>query len=178
MPNTSAGKGWISRGSSGAIAGLIATAPMTGFMLAMHQLLPKWQKTALPPEKLTNKVSKKLLKKRLGTPERQELTLRTHFLYGASAGTFYGLTFSRLPLPAFLNGAVFGLILWAAGYQGWIPAMQMLPPATKQPLKRNFLMIGAHLVYGVVLAQLFEAFKTRKIAFFMPNFALLVTARH
>lgn len=153
--------GLVSRSGSGAMAGLIATAPMTGFMLLMHQLLPNWQKTALPPEKLTNKVSKRLLKKRLGTPERQGVTLGTHFGYGAASGTVYGLTFSRLPLPAFLKGAIFGVLLWAAGYLGWIPAMDLLPSATKAPPQRSLLMIGAHLVFGITLAQLFAAFNTK-----------------
>jgi hypothetical protein len=32
----------------GSVAGLIATIPMTLFMLLMQQVLPKWQKYALP----------------------------------------------------------------------------------------------------------------------------------
>lgn len=152
----------ISKIVKGAEAGLVATVPMTGFMLAMHQLLPRWQKYALPPEQITAKVAKRTgLKKNLGKQERLGITLGTHFLYGASAGAAYGITFSWLPLPALLKGPLYGLILWAAGYLGWVPAMDLLLSAAKQPTQRTGLMIVAHLVYGSVVGLLVEAWNPK-----------------
>ena len=44
---------------TGALAGVIATVPMTLFMLLMHRLLPKWQQYALPPERITTRLAKR-----------------------------------------------------------------------------------------------------------------------
>ena len=41
----------------GAIAGFLGTIPMTIFMLAMHRFLPKWQRYALPPQKITEELA-------------------------------------------------------------------------------------------------------------------------
>ena len=43
----------------GSVAGIIATIPMTLFMLLMQQLLPKWQQYALPPERITTALAKR-----------------------------------------------------------------------------------------------------------------------
>jgi HPt (histidine-containing phosphotransfer) domain-containing protein len=37
---------------------------------------------------------------------------------------------------------------------GWLPALGILKPATKQPLPRTSLMIGAHLIWGAVTGLL------------------------
>lgn len=49
------------------------------------------------------------------------------------------------------TGAAFGLAVWAAGYEGWVPAMGVLPPAHRDKRSRALTMLAAHLVYGAVL---------------------------
>ena len=74
----------------GSVAGLIATIPMTLFMLLMQQLLPKWQKYALPPERITTELAKRAkVGKHMNKPQRVGATLIMHFGYGSNMGIFY-----------------------------------------------------------------------------------------
>jgi uncharacterized membrane protein YagU involved in acid resistance len=43
--------------------------------------------------------------------------------------------------------------LWVGSYLGWLPAMDILPPATQQPWRRNLVMIIAHMIWGVTLGE-------------------------
>ena len=36
---------------------------------------------------------------------------------------------------------------------GWIPALNLLEPATEHPARRNALMIAVHLVWGTATAE-------------------------
>ena len=135
--------------SSGALAGLIATIPMTLFMLLMHRLLPRWQKYALPPERITHELSERAgTDKFLDKPRLLGATLVSHFGYGAFMGTLYGMLRKRVKLPAAVKGSIFGVIIWAGSYLGWLPAMDMAAAGTEEPLRRNALMIGAHVIWG------------------------------
>lgn len=137
--------------STGAIAGLIATMPMTLFMLLMHRLLPRWQKYALPPERITHELSERTgTDKYLNKPRLLVATLASHFGYGAFMGTLYGTLSKRikLPLPAAVKGSIFGVIIWTGSYLGWLPAMDMKAAATKEPPQRDALMVAAHVVWG------------------------------
>jgi len=50
------------------------------------------------------------------------------------------------------TGAGYGVAVWALSYLGWIPALNVLKPATQHPPRRDLLMIAAHLVWGTALA--------------------------
>jgi putative membrane protein len=136
----------------GSVAGFIATIPMTLFMLLMQQLLPKWQKYALPPERLTTELAKRAkVGKHMNKSQRVGATLIMHFGYGSNMGMLYAPLSRRVPLPPALKGAIFGLLVWAGSYLGIAPTLELSEAAPKQPLQRNMLMIGAHLVWGTAL---------------------------
>jgi hypothetical protein len=59
-------------------------------------------------------------------------------------------------LAAGLGGTVVMTLAMEASYQGRVPAMGLLPPASRWPRERNALMIAAHLVWGSTLAALAE----------------------
>ncbi len=138
--------------SAGAIAGLIATLPMTLFMLLMQQLLPHHQKYALPPERITGQLAHRAGQKHMSKPQLLATTLVSHFGYGSFMGTLYGTLSKkvRLPLPAAVNGIIFGLIVWAGSYLGLLPSMEMKSSAPQEPLQRNLMMIGAHIIWGAI----------------------------
>ena len=46
-----------------------------------------------------------------------------------------------------------GLAIWAPAYQGWVPALDILPPATEDRPERAATMIAVHVVYGAVLGE-------------------------
>jgi uncharacterized membrane protein YagU involved in acid resistance len=76
------------------------------------------------------------------------MTLLAHFGLGGLTGAFFAL------LPAIRGGGMaYGLSVWALSYLGWIPAARILTPARRHPLKRNLLMVVAHIVWGMTLSS-------------------------
>jgi putative membrane protein len=135
----------------GGLAGLIATAPMSAVMLGIHRLLPPHERYALPPEQITHELLTSARNSFFSDDqERKRLTIPLHFAFGAAAGAVYGVLSALMPLrrrPS-LTGVVFGWLVWLSAYLGFLPAMDILPPATEHPARRNILMIVAHTVWG------------------------------
>jgi uncharacterized membrane protein YagU involved in acid resistance len=52
-----------------------------------------------------------------------------------------------------MSGATAGVGIWLGSYMGWIPGVGILKPATDHPPRRNLLMLGAHIVWGVATAR-------------------------
>ncbi len=155
MSYTGAGAepGLLSRMTNSALAGLIATMPMTAVMLLMYRFLPRSEKYPLPPRQITMKMAQEMgAKDELDRPqERTAATLVGHFSYGVGAGAVYPLAAGWLPLPGWLRGILYGLVVWLVSYMGWVPAANLLPKPSDTPQRRNALMIAAHMVYGATL---------------------------
>ena len=136
----------------GAIAGTLATVPMTAIMMALYRSLPAPGRAPLPPVQITAEVARR-------TGMRDELqgrrlvggALAAHFGYGAATGAVFPLLF-RSRRHSLALGAAYGVGIWALSYLGWIPAARILEPATRHPPQRNFLMVAAHVVWGAALA--------------------------
>ncbi len=128
----------------GAIAGAVATLPMTATMRAIHRRLPKQERYPAPPRELIDSAAGDL-----PDAAARDLTLAAHYAYGAATGA---LIAAVVPRPSRAAGAAAGVAVWAASYLGWIPAAGLLKPATEHPARRNFMMIAAHLVWGTALA--------------------------
>lgn len=134
---------------NGAVAGFIATAPMSAAMLVMHKFLPPHEQYPLPPREITEKVAEKVgVEEQMIESEETVVTIVSHFAYGAAAGALYATVAGKIPAPPALGGAVFGLGVWAGSYLGGLPALGILRPATEHPARRNALMIAAHLIWG------------------------------
>jgi uncharacterized membrane protein YagU involved in acid resistance len=141
--------------TDGIIAGFAATLPMTIVMIAGHTMLPWTEKYPLPPRQIVENLTKRTgTRKHLNDSERQALTWMSHFGFGATTGVLYSALANRFPFPPLFGGLVYGMLVWGASYMGWLPAAQILPPASKHPANRNIIMIVAHLVWGTTLAFL------------------------
>jgi uncharacterized membrane protein YagU involved in acid resistance len=132
----------------GAVAGFVGTMAMTAAMRRLHRRLPEKERYPLTPRELVDSGSEQL-----GVPLANEtakdVTTITHFVYGAAMGAVVA---ALNPDPGKRGGALAGTAVWLASYMGWIPAVGMLEPATRHPARRNALMIGAHLVWGMSTA--------------------------
>src|SRR5579883_3515501 len=65
---------------NGSIAGIIATVPMTAFMLLAGRALPGWQQYDLPPEGLIDELTERMdVKHRLNKSELVGLAGVAHF---------------------------------------------------------------------------------------------------
>lgn len=146
----------------GAGAGLIATIPMTLFMRSAWKHLPVDEQYALPPRQITRNVVRPRRFWRMSAEKQTALTLFLHFLFGAAAGSVYGMVEDKIPLQNSVKGSLAGVVVWAGSYLGWIPALGILPPATEHPWRRNVMMIVAHLIWGSTLGALAGVTSSRK----------------
>jgi hypothetical protein len=139
---------------NGALAGLIATAPMTWAMRAAGRLLPWTVSDRLPPRQITESALRKVGGE-AASPERLDaLATLAHYAYGAAGGAVLGVVVNRSPLPKPLTGALFGLAVWGGSYLGLLPAAGVRKSALNDPKERSLQMIAAHLVWGVTTAAL------------------------
>jgi hypothetical protein len=134
----------------GAIGGVVGTATMSAVMLAGEKtgLLPRQ-----PPEDIA--VAALDAAGMTGRSEAMQnvLAVLAHFGFGAASGAVFGLLHRRLrlPIPAALHGVVFGSLVWAVSYKGWIPTLGILPPPERDQPGRPATMLLAHWVYGATL---------------------------
>ena len=134
----------------GALAGFSATAAMTLAMGAMYRRLPADQRYPLLPREISTKLAERLgMDQRLDEQQQIDLTLIGHFGYGAAAGALYPIVARGMQgSPAVLSGTLYGLLVWAVSYLGWLPAFGILRPATEHPVNRSGIMLVAHAVWG------------------------------
>lgn len=147
----------------GWIAGLIATVPMTLFMKAARRGLPWRQRYVLPPREITDRVVRRAgFRHDLDEPEMRGLTTLAYFGFGANAGGLYGLLSRALNLPAPVKGPAFGLLVWAFSYIGLLPMAGLFPKAPREPIRRQLIMIVAHLIWGAALSASMQTLKERR----------------
>jgi hypothetical protein len=134
----------------GAAHGAAATVAMTASMLLAKRLGLMGR---TPPSKLTARMMR-----RLGvppvTPLHEVATTAGHFGYGAGLGALFAVLQPRLPGPPAVHGALFGAVVWAASYAGWIPAVGLMPPPHRDRPGRQLSMLVSHLIFGGVLGAL------------------------
>jgi uncharacterized membrane protein YagU involved in acid resistance len=124
----------------GAVAGAVATVVMSVHMLGR----PSVDRIGTPPPQ---RIVSQLLP-REPVPARRAWAVALHLGIGASAGVVYALT-RRHRGP--LSGALFGLAVWAVGYEVLVPLIGVLPPAHDDDPGRRAALLQAHLVYGAML---------------------------
>ncbi|MCH4813728.1 hypothetical protein [Vreelandella neptunia] len=121
---------------AGAIGGLLATIPMTLAMEALYRRLQREERYPLLPREITQNLLQKVeADALLDEEQRVELSLVSHFGYGAFAGSLYPSTRQRVAHPL-VYGSGYGVAICAASYFSWIPVLQTLPPPHRQPANR------------------------------------------
>lgn len=135
----------------GAVHGVLATVPMTIAMFGARRL---GLMRELPPKTITNAA---LDAADVDAPERDVNALAgvAHLAYGAGCGALYAAIAprSRASTGSVL-GMMFGTAVWFASYQGWVPAVGIMPPASRDRPGRPATMFVAHLVFGATLGAL------------------------
>ncbi|WP_245657826.1 DUF1440 domain-containing protein [Herbidospora mongoliensis] len=132
--------------SAGAVGGLLATGAMSLVMLAGHRM-------GLLEEQPPKRIIRAVLPGPRHRPKPGEKTLAvlSHFGFGAAAGSAFALA-TRQHRPPASVGAGYGLAIWLAAYQGWVPALGALPPVSRDRPGRQVVMAAGHVVYGTTLA--------------------------
>ncbi len=139
----------------GAGAGVVATAAMSVPMLLAGELGAMGEQ---PPKRIVRTVLGIAGEADTSEAGQDVAAALAHLGFGAGGGAAFALAHRalRLPLPAAVQGAAFGLGVWATSYKGWIPALGALPDADADRPDRQRTMIAAHLVYGAVLGALVD----------------------
>ncbi len=139
--------------TSGAVAGLAGTTVMTGAMFLT-------KKAGMVPGKLEPKEIAENSEEKLGVrdylpePAFEASWVMLHFGYGTLSGVAYALAQKMaldLERPV-LVGPLFGVLLWAFGYCGWLPVLGLYPPPTQVPKRKAAANILTHVVYGTATA--------------------------
>jgi hypothetical protein len=138
----------------GAVAGLLGTTVMTGamFLVKMAGMAPG----ELAPKEIAENLEKKIgVYARLPESAFEVSWTMLHFGYGMASGAAYALAQEKAPdlnRPG-LIGLVFGVLLWAIGYCGWLPVLGLYPLPTRLPKRKvGAELITTHLIYGSVTA--------------------------
>ena len=83
-----------------------------------------------------------------------------HFGFGAACGAVYGALSSVLrPNP--VTGVLTGLAIWKGSYDGWIPALGIMPPPADDETGRQATLVIAHIAYGLALGALMQRLTAR-----------------
>jgi uncharacterized membrane protein YagU involved in acid resistance len=145
--------------AAGAVGGLAGGTAMTVLMtqvarrLLPHDLLPDTP----APQKVVQWAQDEVGAPQTLTGRSKTLTaLATHLAYSAASGAAYGLARPALPplrsVPTPAAGALFGWAVWAASFQGLLPALGVMPRTTQHPPKRWPAPLMGHAVFGAVTA--------------------------
>lgn len=136
----------------GSFGGIVGTLFHTAVMAAGHAYAPRARQEPTPPRQITASAIKHVAPR--AAPSEAEIALGTallHVGYGAVAGAFYPPLLARRHERPVARGTAYGVSVWAASYLGWLPAVGMPPPATRQPPQQNLAMVLAHVAWGAAL---------------------------
>jgi hypothetical protein len=78
--------------------------------------------------------------------------------YGATSGALYGLVRPDGGDPI-MTGAALGVVTWAVGYLGWLPATGLMPPVTEQRGVQVAMPLAEHVLFGVAVALAYTALR-------------------
>ncbi|MGQ0607629.1 MAG: DUF6789 family protein [Chloroflexota bacterium] len=137
---------------AGAIGGLTATLLMSIVMLGARRLGVTDQ---LPPDRMAERAIESATDRTSTRGEERIVASFLHLAFGTVAGAVFGaLTASLRRAPGKVAagmGVIYATGIWVISYQGWVPAMRILPPASRDDRGRVATMLLAHWVYGTVL---------------------------
>jgi uncharacterized membrane protein YagU involved in acid resistance len=134
----------------GALGGAIATLAMSGVTVAARQTGVLGRH---PPERITEALLDAMSLRGRPAWAQDVLAVLLHWGFGMSVGAVFVPLQRRLHLPfgAPVQGMVYGSMVWALSYKGWIPALGILPPPERDRPGRPLTMVVAHWVYGATL---------------------------
>jgi len=135
----------LKNAARGFAVGAVATIPMTieFFVARRARLLDE-----IPPHKAIRSVAPDLKE-----PGRTVASGVAHLLVGGGAGAVYGALVPQR-LHGWATGLLFGIGVWAIGYEGVMPAATDIPPAHRDRQSRAATIFVAHLIYGGALGAI------------------------
>lgn len=140
-------------------AGLVGGAVGTLLMTRTMKLAPRLPERLKPPMPRRDPGEVMVEKgERIVGPLSQEMHTRAaqglQWAYGMTAplglAALSGVLGLRSPGRTLAAGALVGALVWLIGYEGWLPAIGLTPPAHRVPLSKNASGLAAHVAYGAI----------------------------
>jgi hypothetical protein len=151
--------------AAGAAAGIAGTVVLQGLQMASKKLMPD----TMPP--LRGDPAKFMIeqvKRPLPENARQAISGKPSKAAEAALPLAYGMTFGaayaalrRRGGSPLIEGVALGLLTWAAGYLGWLPATGLMPPVWRQSTKRAVAPALPHTLYGIATVAAYDAVNDR-----------------
>ncbi|MGI8690359.1 MAG: DUF6789 family protein [Thermomicrobiales bacterium] len=137
----------------GGLGGAVGTVGMSAFMLAAGKAGLMGEH---PPDTIAGAALDAVGVHTRDEEDQDALATLLHFGFGIGSGVLFGVLHRRLPfrVSAALHGMVFASIIWVTSYQGWVPALGIMPPASEDRPDRPRVMYLAHLIYGALLGTI------------------------
>ena len=151
--------------AAGAAAGLASTVAIQGLMAVSKQVAPE----TLPPIKqdpgefMTEQAEKLLApetRKKVPEVAKKATATTLAFGYGMTAGVLYA-AFRPDVSNIVIEGTALGLGTWAAGYLGWLPALDLMPPVYKQNAKQVAGPVISHIIFGIATVGAYQWLKEK-----------------
>lgn len=140
----------LTRVIAGAVAGTVATFPMSGAMAMASRghLLGE-----PPPRKITRAALERVAPRAVSREVPLDVaTAAAHLGFGAAMGALYAVVLGGRR-PSVVSGVVFGTAVWAVSYAGWVPAAGIMPAPSDDRPGRPSSMLVSHWVFGAALAR-------------------------
>jgi uncharacterized membrane protein YagU involved in acid resistance len=136
----------------GALGGAVGTAAFTGWMKGA-------QRAGLLGELPPRTIARDALQAAVGRPSSKTVdiaTAVTHLGFGVATGAVFGVVARHVHtrIPGALQGAMWGSLVWAASYAGWVPALDILPAPHRDRPDRPWVTFIGHLIFGGLLGAI------------------------
>ena len=144
----------------GAAAGAAGTFVMQALLAANKKLAPG----AMPPirrdpgEFMVDKAEELVpyaAREKIPDAAESAAAKSLHLGYGATCGALYAAARPEGGSPL-TEGAALGLLTWAAGYLGWLPATGLMPPVWKQEPAQALTPPLTHALFGMATVAAYD----------------------
>lgn len=144
----------------GILSGLAGTIVLTLFRRSLSRL-GVVDKTA--PEQVVERLEETGLLDNWSPAARQALTLFAHLGYGMGAGAVFGMLRRE---PGSLEteasvGAALGVLVWGAGWSGWLPILGVHRAPWEQRTPKVLLPVVDHAVFGTAWGLIYRVLTRR-----------------
>jgi hypothetical protein len=155
----------LERSALGAAAGLAGTLALQGIRLPSQKLVPE---TMPPIQKDPGEFMVEQAEEVLPAETHEQIPSVAEMAAAKSLALGYGMTagalYATLRADAgdlVVDGVALGLGTWAAGYLGWMPALGLMPPITRQDAAEVIGPIVQHVLFGIVTVAIYQWLRQR-----------------
>src|SRR4051794_38806290 len=147
---------------TGAAAGLLATVLVKCVQVYSQKKTPHLAPPIKqdPGEYMVKKMESRLPARGVAAIPRAAEKIAAQAL-GFGYGMTFGAAYAACPAEKRIwrEGAVLGVLTWAVGYLGWLPATHLMPPVWKQKPRQVFPSLGSHILFGIATAACSDLFR-------------------